>query len=815
MVSVAESIAPYASLAGLRVCQRTVLTPETHTPLLRQYGDLTYAVLMPWVEGPTWLEILVKEHPLSPDVSLALARSLADILTSMEQRRLAHCDLSAPNVLVPALAESPAGDQESSIALVDVEQLYGPRLQRPELLPSGSLGYAHTAAGDGQWGPRADRFAGAVLLAEMLAWRDQRVREAAWGESYFRPDELQQDSDRYRILRDALRDRWGAGVVGLLDRAWQSRTLANCATFGEWMATLPEKPQATASSGPASEDDREERTPSDDRLRKMMSRGDRLAREGRPAEALEAYKQAQELAPVGSKAAKELAQIVEGLEVDREEPSGTGLAAPRTFGEEERPTVQPQDEEVETAAEEPGSTASTSALEAELALIREREGAGDAGSGAQQAEAPAVEGETEPPHGPQDGLEEEVTPAPEAGRRGEEERVVEAAASDRGSTDEGAHAAKPPPPPTADGSTEPDRLFEHAMAAYRGERWDEARELLEDVVRRQPEYAQAGRKASALLAETEKELAPTDQHAAKWIGILGGLGLVAVVVTVVVGTVVFGGSQPEPVVETRVVEVPITSTPQPVVATRLLEVTATPQATHTPELTPTRPPTSSSATASDGDPDLYDDFDNLSYDSSFDRSQWVLWADSQGEIGQQDGVLMASLDIQSDTSAGVTLGAREYDGFELRELAADGAIFLEAKLMLSEDHHAGNVQLHLGADLENDREWFSECNVMGYEDDSVWARCFDTRWPWQDEYGYDAKEKRVDLGTWHKVRIELDPDSMAFTYFIDGQSVGSHIPADADDLREADFSISVGVWGPSSGRVTGYIDDVRIGKVEE
>ena len=44
----------------------------------------------------------------------------------------------------------------------------------------------------------------------------EAVRETAWGESYFDPNEMQQDGERYDTLCNVLRDRWGDGVMGLL-----------------------------------------------------------------------------------------------------------------------------------------------------------------------------------------------------------------------------------------------------------------------------------------------------------------------------------------------------------------------------------------------------------------------------------------------------------------------------------------------------------------------------------------------------------------------------------------------------------------------
>ncbi len=275
LVSQAERIAPFAALPGLAACRRTVLTPQRHAGLLRQHPDLTYAVLMPWIEGPTWQEVLLDRQPFSPERSLALARGLADVLSVLEQQGIAHCDLSAPNVMLPALALTPTpggsaatpfpspnlgrgeggrGDGvRADVQLVDLEGLYALGMVRPQELSSGSMGYAHHQAAGGLWGPEADRFAGAVLLAEMLGWCDPQVVQAAWSESYFDPAEMQRDGPRYRTLLESLRRNWGDGVAALFERAWRSDALADCPTFGEWLVALPERPpvgQAVSLSTP-------------------------------------------------------------------------------------------------------------------------------------------------------------------------------------------------------------------------------------------------------------------------------------------------------------------------------------------------------------------------------------------------------------------------------------------------------------------------------------------------------------------------------------------------------------------------------------
>jgi hypothetical protein len=251
LVYLGEQLEHYARLPGLAVCRRTVLTPQRHAEVLRQHPDMIYAVLMPWIEGPTWMQVVLDKRELTPEQSLDLARGLAHVLATMEQRGLAHCDLSGPNVMLPELV----GDR--GVALVDVEQMYSPEFRRPAAVPGGSPGYAHRMAPDGLWAEEADRFAGAVLLAEMLGWCDERVREATWGENYFEPREMQRDSDRFRTLLEVLRMCWGAAVANLLERAWHSDVLSECATLGEWLLQIPgsvphfegRAPQAKPSAG--------------------------------------------------------------------------------------------------------------------------------------------------------------------------------------------------------------------------------------------------------------------------------------------------------------------------------------------------------------------------------------------------------------------------------------------------------------------------------------------------------------------------------------------------------------------------------------
>jgi tetratricopeptide (TPR) repeat protein len=361
LVALADHIGSFATLSGLEVCRRSVLTPRRHASLLHEHPDLVYAVVMPWIEGPTWMEVMLDKRELSGEQSLELARALVELLVSLEQRSMAHCDLSGPNVLLPALATAdgrrPAseGDESASagrrppaaasaVALVDVEQMYAPGLEKPELLPGGSLGYAqHRTATEGLWESKADRYAGAVLVAEMLSWCDERVRQAAWGENYFDPQEMQAESERAQVLGAVLRERWGAGAAGLFERAWRSETLGDCATFGEWRETLASSEFRAQSSETASSEAADTLAPSplagraagggspDAAARALVEAARRLEQQGDRVAALGVYRQAQALAAPDGQLALELENSIRQLEA-QSATAASGRAASAAAG---------------------------------------------------------------------------------------------------------------------------------------------------------------------------------------------------------------------------------------------------------------------------------------------------------------------------------------------------------------------------------------------------------------------------------------------------------------------------------------------------
>ena len=239
LIATAESLWTYHELPGMLVCKQAVITRDGFPELVEQYEDLDHAMVMPWIDGDTWFDVIEKRRKLTLDQSRAVAENMAWVLYALELNQLAHCDLSSGNVIL-----DPRLDQSH---LVDVEDLYSPWLEQPPLVPAGTPGYQHKESAEkGQWGPLGDRFAGVVLMAEMLGWAHPAVRASAWGESYFAPNEIQQKSERFDTLVKALRI-YDKGFAEAFEQAWRSERLENCPPLKTWydlLDALPRDPVA-------------------------------------------------------------------------------------------------------------------------------------------------------------------------------------------------------------------------------------------------------------------------------------------------------------------------------------------------------------------------------------------------------------------------------------------------------------------------------------------------------------------------------------------------------------------------------------------
>jgi serine/threonine protein kinase len=225
-----------ARIPGLYLPDRICLTTADHPDLIKAHPDLEYAVFMPWLTGKTWSELML--DPASSarytlQQASALAETVAHLLRKLESMQLAHSDISGGNIFLSADLQR--------LQLLDLEGLYAPTTPAPPFLSQGSPGYQHRNAGSqGQWCPEGDRFAGAILLAEMLTWWNPRVRALVDDHAgmLFQPAELQTDSSPcWSEVRNTL---WfiNPALLSLFDQAWFSASLAECPDFASWNSVL-------------------------------------------------------------------------------------------------------------------------------------------------------------------------------------------------------------------------------------------------------------------------------------------------------------------------------------------------------------------------------------------------------------------------------------------------------------------------------------------------------------------------------------------------------------------------------------------------
>ena len=88
----------YPKLSGLDVENRIVITQINNKKLIEQFPDFEYAILMPWILKKSWSSIFMSKKGISLSKSFVLAINFCKVILALEQKGLAHTDLSGTNV---------------------------------------------------------------------------------------------------------------------------------------------------------------------------------------------------------------------------------------------------------------------------------------------------------------------------------------------------------------------------------------------------------------------------------------------------------------------------------------------------------------------------------------------------------------------------------------------------------------------------------------------------------------------------------------------------------------------------------------------
>ena len=207
---------------------------------------------------------------------------------------------------------------------------------------------------------------------------------------------------------------------------------------------------------------------------------------------------------------------------------------------------------------------------------------------------------------------------------------------------------------------------------------------------------------------------------------------------------------------------------------------ATSPATSVPYKSSTpRPATSAPVTGGYADPTMYDDFDASS--DALDASRWEInREDLAAEITKQSGILTVKTNGYEKS---IGLSPRRFQDLSIHE-----PFFIELRFKL-EPNQNGGAGISLAA---SDNKGFTLCHI--WEMQGTQAVVCQSFFGENKEIG--AKE--ISSGTWHSARIEVDPSSMTFTYYIDGIKIGEDTPISAEELKSAKFypSLGSGCSGP-------------------
>src|ERR1700682_3279067 len=209
---------------GMRAARRRILLPDG--PEGQQNSVLAYAVLMPWLAGHTWFDILQKTQNgfyLRQSSAIHLCYRFLSVAAGLEQGGIAHTDLSPANVMVDF------SRTDASVQFLDMEEIYIPNTTGPADLLKGTVGYCHQSADDGKtlWRPDGDRYAASILAAEMLILANHNLAQLASEDGFFLGNSRSKAGrERYEIAQNWLY-LIAPRFAKLFKHSWESRDLSN------------------------------------------------------------------------------------------------------------------------------------------------------------------------------------------------------------------------------------------------------------------------------------------------------------------------------------------------------------------------------------------------------------------------------------------------------------------------------------------------------------------------------------------------------------------------------------------------------------
>lgn len=239
--TMAQQLSLVEGYEGMHAAKRRVILPSD--PVVGVYPNLEYAMMIPWIHGKTWFDLLVEAGKgslqLSTPASLRLCRRFLEVIAGLEASGMAHTDLAPGNVVFEL--------SSYDVQLLDLEDMYMPDAPSAKMA-KGSKGYRH-ACGDTSgvnfWRADGDRYSAAVLAAEILILSNHGLARRVTEEGYFADHRLDaQAAARFGDAKGWL-SKIAPTFATLFERAWLAETIAECPRVSDLCAAAQEDARNT------------------------------------------------------------------------------------------------------------------------------------------------------------------------------------------------------------------------------------------------------------------------------------------------------------------------------------------------------------------------------------------------------------------------------------------------------------------------------------------------------------------------------------------------------------------------------------------
>ena len=75
---------------------------------------------------------------------------------------------------------------------------------------------------------------------------------------------------------------------------------------------------------------------------------------------------------------------------------------------------------------------------------------------------------------------------------------------------------------------------------------------------------------------------------------------------------------------------------------------------------------------------------------------------------------------------------------------------------------------------------------------------------------YDTSSIPINPDEWQLVRIEIEPEAFQLNFYLNGEIIGTMIPAEADRLKSKALTAVFGTWTEGKASFTAYLDDLIV-----